>query len=59
MVNKLIHLRCTGIQFFAEIIPKQGVKPDPHKVQAITDMPPPWKEEEIIASILRHNETLT
>ena len=39
--------RCTKIPFFGEVISQQGVGPDPRKVQALTEMPPPKCRKEL------------
>ena len=39
--------RCTIIPFFGEVIYRQGVSPDPRKVQALTDMLPPKTKKEL------------
>ena len=35
------HIRCTSVLFFSEVISKLGAKPDPWKLMALTEMPPP------------------
>ena len=35
------HYRCTSVPFFGEIISWNGVKPDPQKIKALLEMPPP------------------
>ena len=35
------HFRCSRVPFFGAIIFRCGVQPDPHKLQALEDMPPP------------------
>ena len=35
------HFRCTSIPFFEEVILRRGVQPDPQKIKALLDMPPP------------------
>ena len=36
-----------SIPFFGEVIPQQGVSPDPSKIQVLTDMPPPKMKKEL------------
>ena len=35
------HFRCTSIPFFGEVVSRREVQPDPHKIKALMDMPPP------------------
>ena len=35
------HFRCTSIPFFGEVILRNGVQPDPQKIKALIEMPPP------------------
>ena len=35
------HFRCTSIPFFGEVISRREVQPDPQKIKALMDMPPP------------------
>ena len=35
------HFRCMSIPFFGEVISRKGVQPDPYKVKALMDIPPP------------------
>ena len=39
--------RCTSIPFFCEVISREGVRLEPKKVQALTDMPPPKSKLEL------------
>ena len=34
------HFRCTSIPIFGDIISRNGVKPGPQKLEALTEMPP-------------------
>ena len=43
------HFRCTSIPFFGEVILRRGVQPDPQKIKAPMDMPPPKNEKELQA----------
>ena len=38
--------RCTSIPFFREVISRKGVQPDPQKIKALMDMPPPKNKKE-------------
>ena len=33
-------LKCTSVQFSVKIISQHGIKPDPHKIKALMEMPP-------------------
>ena len=35
------HFRCTSVPFFGEVISRNGVQPDPQKIKALIEMPPP------------------
>ena len=35
------HFSCTSVPFFGEVISRNGVQPDPRKIKAFMDMPPP------------------
>ena len=35
------HFRCPALTFFGEIISRQGMRPDPRKLKAVTHMPAP------------------
>ena len=39
------YFRCTSIPFFSEVISRHGVKLDPQKLKALTEMPPPKTKE--------------
>ena len=39
------HFRCTSVPFFGEVISRNGVKPDPQNLKALTEMPPPKTKE--------------
>ena len=41
------HFRCTSIPFFGEVILKKGLQPDPQKIKALMDMPPPNNKTEL------------
>ena len=41
------HFRCTSVPFFGEIILQHGVKPDPRKLKALMEMPPPKNKKEL------------
>ena len=41
--------RCTSIPFFREVISRRGVQPDPQKIKALMDMPPPNNKRELQA----------
>ena len=41
--------RYTSVPFFGEVISRNGVEPDPHKIKALMVMPPPNNEKEIQA----------
>ena len=41
------HFRCMSIPFFGEVISRRGVQPDPQKIKALMDMPPPNNKEEL------------
>ena len=43
------HFRCTSVPFFGEIISRYGVKPDPRKLKALMEMPPPKTKKELQA----------
>ena len=43
------HFRCMSIPFFGEVISRKGVQPDPQKVKALMDMPPPNNKKELKA----------
>ena len=43
------HFRCTSIPFFGEVISRQGIQPDPQKVKALTEKPPPKNKKELQA----------
>ena len=43
------HFRCTSILFFGEVISREGVQPDPHKVKALMDIPVPNNTKELQA----------
>jgi len=36
-----MQFKIDSVQYMGHIVSAQGLKPDPHKVQAITNMPPP------------------
>ena len=38
--------RCTSLPFFGEVMSRYGVQPDPQKLKALTDMPPPKTKKE-------------
>ena len=44
------HFRCTSIPFFGEVISRRRVQPNPQKIKALIDMPPPKKKRELQAS---------
>ena len=46
-LNKKSHFRCTSIPFFGEVISRRGVQPDPQKIKAHTDMPPPDNKKDL------------
>ena len=35
------HFRYTSVPFVSEVISRHGVKPEPRKLKAVTEMPPP------------------
>ena len=39
------HFRCTQVLFFGEIISRNGVKPGPQKLKAMTEIPPQRKQK--------------
>ena len=41
------HFRCTSVPFFGEVISRNGVQPDPQKIKALLDMPPPNNKREL------------
>ena len=43
------HVRCTSLPFFGEVISRNGVQPDPHKVSTLVEMPPPNNKKELLA----------
>ena len=43
------HFRCTSIPFFGKVVLRKGIQPDPRKVKALTDMPPPKTKRELQA----------
>ena len=43
----MCHFRCTSVSFFGEIISWNGVQPDPQKVKALMEMPPPKVKKEL------------
>ena len=43
------HFRCTKVLFFGKIISRNGAKPDPLKLKAMTEMPPPKIKTELQA----------
>ena len=43
------HFRCTSIPFFGEGLSRRGVQPDPQKIKALMDMPPPNNKNELQA----------
>ena len=43
------HFRCTSVPFFGEVISRNGVQPDPQKIKALMDMPPPNNKRELQA----------
>ena len=49
------HFRCTSIPFFGEVVSREGVQPDLHKIRALTKMPAP-KNKKGAAGLLRHNK---
>ena len=40
------HFRCTLVLFFAEVISRHGVKPDPQKLKALMERPLPKTKKE-------------
>ena len=52
-LSKEKHLfRCTSIPFFDKVISQQGISPDPRKVQALTEMPPPKSRKNCRCSLV-------
>ena len=43
------HFRWTSVLFFREVILRNGVQPDPQKIKALIDMPPPNNKRELQA----------
>ena len=43
------HFRYTSVPFFREVILRNGVQPDPQKIKALMDMPPPTNKRELKA----------
>ena len=43
------HFRCTPVPFFGEVILRNRVQPDPQKIKALMDMPPPNNKKELQA----------
>ena len=41
------HFRYTSSPFFGEMISRRGVQPDPQKIKAIMDKPPPNNTKEL------------
>ena len=41
------HFRCTSIPFFGEVVSREGIKPDPQKIRALTKMPVPKNKREL------------
>ena len=46
------HSRCTSVLFFGEVISTNGVQPDPQKIKALVNMPPPNNKKEPQAFLL-------
>ena len=47
-LNKVkCHFRCTSIPFFAKVVSREGVQPDPQKVRALAEMPAPKNKREL------------
>ena len=42
-----VKLRCTEVKFMGHVICQDGLKPDPDKVQGITEMPAPTSKEHL------------
>ena len=47
--KKKCDFRCTSIPFFGEVVSRQGVKPDPEKLRALTEMPVSKNKKELQA----------
>ena len=43
------HFWCTSVPFFGEVISQSRVKPDPQKVKALMEMPPPQNRKKLQA----------
>ena len=43
------HFRCTSIPFFGEVVSREGIQPDPHKIRDLTKMPLPQNKKELQA----------
>ena len=41
------HFRFTSVPFFSEVISRHGVKPNPQKLKALTEMQPPKTKREL------------
>ena len=45
------HFRCMSTPFLREVISRNGVLPDPQKIRALMEMPPPHNKKELQAFV--------
>ena len=49
-LNKdMCHFRCTSLVFFGKVISREGIQPDPQKIEVLTDMVTPKNKKELQA----------
>ena len=51
------HFKCTSVPLFGENISQNGIKPDPQKIKALMEMPPPQniKELQVLLGIINYS----